>query len=232
MARGGIWDEMVRWPGKIAHDDRGNVAGDHYLRLKEDLDLMATIGLKACRFSFRWPRILPDGTGAANEAGLALYDRLVDALLSRGIEPWATACHWCLPLALHRRVGWINAESPRWFEDYIRVLAGGRGPRAPLDHLERAPDFCRYRLRMRHPCAGALRAGFRFGAHHPQRPLRARESGGGVAAANPRAFAARRSAARIAGPLFVCSTARRRGTTAVRTKRLSICMATCPSVRG
>ncbi len=124
-----IWDQMVRWPGKIAHGDRGDVAGDHYHRLEEDLDLMSGIGLKAYRFSFSWPRILPEGTGETNEAGLAFYDRLIDGLLARNIEPWATAYHWCLPLALHCRGGWLNADSPRWFEDYIKMLAGRFGDR-------------------------------------------------------------------------------------------------------
>ena len=93
---------------------------------------MAEIGLKAYRFSFSWPRVLPEGTGDANEAGLAFYDRLIDGLLARNIEPWATIYHWCLPLALHRRGGWLNKESSRWLEEYCRVLAGRFGARVRL----------------------------------------------------------------------------------------------------
>ena len=124
-----IWDAFAHHPGKIRGGDTGDTACDHYHRLDEDLDLMASIGLKAYRFSFSWPRILPDGTGSVNEAGLAFYDRLIDGLLARGIEPWATIFHWCLPLALHERGGWLDADSPRWFEEYASVLGrrfGGR----------------------------------------------------------------------------------------------------------
>ena len=124
-----IWDAFAHHPGKIRGGDTGDTACDHYHRLEEDLDLMASLGLKAYRFSFSWPRILPGGTGAVNEAGLAFYDRLVDGLLARGIQPWATIYHWCLPLALHERGGWLDPDSPRWFEEYASVLGrrfGGR----------------------------------------------------------------------------------------------------------
>ncbi len=124
-----IWDAFAHQPGRIRGGDTGDTACDHYHRLEEDLDLMAQLGLKAYRFSFSWPRILPEGTGAVNEAGLAFYDRLIDGLLARGIEPWATIYHWCLPLALHERGGWLDADSPRWFAEYASVLGrrfGGR----------------------------------------------------------------------------------------------------------
>ncbi|MFA5058790.1 MAG: family 1 glycosylhydrolase, partial [Opitutaceae bacterium] len=77
--------------------------------------------LKAYRFSFAWPRIIPGGTGKVNEAGLAFYDRLIDRLLAAGIEPWVTLYHWDYPYELSCRGGWLNPESPRWFADYARV---------------------------------------------------------------------------------------------------------------
>ena len=124
-----VWDRMCRWPGKIYQGQTGEIACDHCHRLEEDLDLMAQIGLKAYRFSFSWPRILPEGTGAVNEAGLDFYDRLVDGLLARGIAPWGTLFHWDYPLALYRRGGWLNVSSPDWFADYAAVLAKRFGDR-------------------------------------------------------------------------------------------------------
>lgn len=124
-----VWDQMAHWPGKIFQGQTGDVACDHYNRLDEDLDLMAEIGLKAYRFSFSWPRILPDGTGAVNEAGLVFYDRLVDGLLERDIAPWGTLFHWDYPLSLYHRGGWLNSESPAWFGRYAEVLAKRFGDR-------------------------------------------------------------------------------------------------------
>jgi beta-glucosidase len=124
-----VWDQMCRWPGRVYRGQTGNIACDHYHRLEEDLDLMAAVGLKAYRFSFSWPRILPDGTGAVNEAGLAFYDRLIDGLLARNITPWATLFHWDYPLALYHRGGWMHPDSPQWFADYATVLAARYGNR-------------------------------------------------------------------------------------------------------
>jgi len=85
-----IWDTFSRIPGKVASGDTGDPACDHYHRYQEDVELMSRLGLKAYRFSIAWPRILPLGTGKVNNAGLDFYDRLVDALLAKGIEPFAT----------------------------------------------------------------------------------------------------------------------------------------------
>ena len=124
-----VWDQMVRWPGKVFQGHTGDVACDHYSRLDEDLDLMAAIGLKAYRFSVSWPRILPKGTGRVNEAGLDFYERMVDGLLERGIQPWCTLFHWDYPLALYHRGGWLNGDSPKWFEEYTGYLANRLGDR-------------------------------------------------------------------------------------------------------
>jgi len=83
---------------------------------------MKEIGIRAYRFSISWPRVLPTGMGAANEAGIDFYDRLVDELLGRGIEPWATLFHWDYPQALFLRDGWLNPDSPKWFTDYARTV--------------------------------------------------------------------------------------------------------------
>ena len=117
-----VWDRFCRQPGRVFEGHHGDVACDHYHRWEGDVELMKQIGLKAYRFSLSWSRILPEGTGRVNDAGLAFYDRLVDGLLDAGIEPWVTLFHWDYPLALQRRGGWLSAESPQWFADYARVV--------------------------------------------------------------------------------------------------------------
>jgi len=109
-------------PGATFMGHTGDLACDHYNRYREDTSLMAQIGLNAYRFSVSWPRVLPEGTGRVNEAGLAFYERLVDALLGAGIQPWLTLFHWDYPQALYCRGGWLNRESPDWFADYARVI--------------------------------------------------------------------------------------------------------------
>ena len=95
-----IWDHFSHTPGKVHNDETGDVACDHYHRWREDVALMRRLGLNAYRFSIAWPRVQPLGVGAVNAAGLDWYDRLVDALLEAGIQPWATLYHWDLPQAL------------------------------------------------------------------------------------------------------------------------------------
>lgn len=117
-----VWDMMSRKPGKIYEKHHGNVACDHYHRYQEDVALMEQIGLKAYRFSISWPRVIPDGIGAVNAAGLGFYDRLVDELLSANIEPYVTLFHWDYPYALYCKGGWLNPDSPQWFADYTKVI--------------------------------------------------------------------------------------------------------------
>jgi beta-glucosidase len=124
-----IWDRFSHELGRTANGETGDVACDHYHRLDDDLDLMQALGVEAYRFSVSWPRVLPDGTGPVNEAGLAFYERLVDGLLARGIRPALTLYHWDLPLALHQRGGWTTPAMAGWFADYAAVVAGRLGDR-------------------------------------------------------------------------------------------------------
>lgn len=117
-----IWDVFSQQPGRTWEGGNGNVACDHYHRRKADVDLMAEIGLQAYRFSVSWPRIFPQGTGTINPAGLDFYDKLVDELLAKNIAPWVTLFHWDYPHALFQRGGWLNPESPRWFERYTEAV--------------------------------------------------------------------------------------------------------------
>jgi beta-glucosidase len=118
-----VWDMFCTKPGAVFGGHTGNVACDHYRRYAGDVALMKEIGLKAYRLSISWPRVVPEGTGAVNEKGLAFYDRLIDALLAAGIEPYVTLFHWDFPLALYRRGGWLSPDSPAWFADYADLLA-------------------------------------------------------------------------------------------------------------
>jgi len=119
-----IWDRFSHTPGKIANNDTGDVAVDHYHRYKEDVQLIKALGAKAYRFSISWPRIFPDGTGAPNAKGLDFYSRLTDELLANGIRPWATLYHWDLPQALQDRWGgWQSRDTAKAFADYAGYVA-------------------------------------------------------------------------------------------------------------
>jgi beta-glucosidase len=124
-----IWDVFSHQSGAVANGDTGDVACDHYHRWPEDVALMREMGLKAYRFSTAWPRILPEGTGKPNEAGLAFYDRLIDRLLKSGIEPWICLYHWDLPQALQERGGWENRDIRNWYSDYVSIVAHRYGDR-------------------------------------------------------------------------------------------------------
>ena len=119
-----IWDRFAHTPGNIQNGDSGDVANDHYHRVEEDVALMQSIGVTAYRFSISWPRIFPQGTGRPNAKGLDFYDRLVDALLAAGIEPFATLYHWDLPQALQDRYGgWQSMETVNAFAEYAGHVA-------------------------------------------------------------------------------------------------------------
>lgn len=124
-----IWDQFCATPGAVKDGDTGEVAADHYHRMPQDVALLAELGLNAYRFSVAWPRVLPEGTGAVNGKGLDFYDRLVDALLARGITPLVNLYHWDLPLALHERGGWLNRDTASAFADYAEVVARRLGDR-------------------------------------------------------------------------------------------------------
>ncbi len=115
-----------------ANGEHGDIACDHYHRVAEDVGLMAELGLTAYRFSINWSRVLPAGTGPVNPKGLAFYDRLVDQLLARGIQPVVTLFHWDLPATLEERGGWLNRDIAGWFSDYARIMVKALGDRVPM----------------------------------------------------------------------------------------------------
>lgn len=125
-----IWDRFCHTPGKIKHDHHGDVACDHFHRMPKDVELLAWLGVDAYRFSIAWPRVIPSGRGAINQAGLDFYDRLVDSLLDKGIEPCATLYHWDLPDALAG--GWLARETTDAFADYAEAVAKRLGDRVAM----------------------------------------------------------------------------------------------------
>ena len=124
-----IWDTFSATPGNVKNGDTGRVACDHYNKWPEDLDLIRDGGFDGYRFSFAWPRLIPDGTGAVNQAGLDFYDRLIDGMLERGIKPFATLYHWDLPSPLQDQGGWMNRDIANWFADYAALVARHFGDR-------------------------------------------------------------------------------------------------------
>ena len=140
-----------------ANGDTGDVACDHYAAIASDVALMSELGLKAYRFSIAWGRVLPEGTGRVNQAGLDFYERLVDALLENGIEPLATLYHWDLPAALDDRGGWLNRDIADWFADYARVMfRAARRPGEEVGDAQRALGGDRRRLSARRARARAI----------------------------------------------------------------------------
>lgn len=117
-----VWDAFCRRPGAVFEGHTGDRACDHYGRMSEDIGILSWLGVNAYRFSISWSRVLPDGTGEINEAGLDFYDRLVDSLIEAGIDPMVTLFHWDYPLSLYHRGGWLNRDSAQWFADYVRVI--------------------------------------------------------------------------------------------------------------
>ncbi len=125
-----IWDRFCHTPGHIIHGETGDIACDHYHRYPQDIQLMQELGLRNYRFSIAWPRILPNGRGQVNAAGLDFYERLVDALLGAGIEPFVTLYHWDLPQALQDEVGgWNSRETSHAFANYADVVSRRLGDR-------------------------------------------------------------------------------------------------------
>ena len=149
-----IWDRFSHTPGKIEDGSTGDVACDHYHRWREDVGLMKEMGLHAYRFSIAWPRVLPEGRGRANPAGLDFYSRLVDALLEVEIEPFVTLYHWALPQVLQDQGGWPARASAEAFVEYADLVS------------RRLGDRVKYWMTFNEPFVSAL-IGYLEGRHAP-----------------------------------------------------------------
>jgi beta-glucosidase len=124
-----IWDKFAHTPGKVRGGDTGDVACDHYHRYREDVGMMADLGVRAYRFSVSWPRVQPSGRGPANAAGLDFYRRLVDELLDHDILPWLTLYHWDLPQPLEDAGGWPARDTAARFAEYAELVHAAVGDR-------------------------------------------------------------------------------------------------------
>ena len=119
-----IWDTYAHTPGLVYNGDTGDVAVDHYHRWQDDLDLMASLGIKHYRMSLAWPRLQPTGSGELNRDGLTFYRELLTGMRDRGITPLVTLYHWDLPQALEDAGGWANRETAHRFAEYAsRVVS-------------------------------------------------------------------------------------------------------------
>ena len=117
-----VWDVYTHEPGRIKDSSTGDVACDHYHLFRDDVKLMKELGIRAYRFSLSWPRLIPNGVGELNPAGVKFYSDLIDALQENGITPYITLFHWDYPYALYRRGGWLNSDSVRWFAEYAEKV--------------------------------------------------------------------------------------------------------------
>jgi len=153
-----IWDTFSRVPGAIADGQTGDLADDHYRRFREDVAVMADLGVNAYRFSIAWPRIQADGTGPANAAGLRFYRELSEELLEHGITPWATLYHWDLPQALEDRGGWLDRDTAERFGEYTSAVVGELGD--VVDHW----------ITLNEPWCSAF-LGYGSGVHAPGRQV-------------------------------------------------------------
>lgn len=147
-----IWDSFSHTPGKIKNGDTGDVACDHYHLWQNDISLMKSLGYKSYRFSLSWPRIIPNGGGNVNQAGLDFYNRLVDALLAAEITPLVTLYHWDLPTALLD--GWLDRSIVRAFAEYTATVVHSLGDRVKTWFTINEP-FC------------ASHLGYTYGEHAP-----------------------------------------------------------------
>jgi beta-glucosidase len=124
-----IWDRFCATPGKVRGGATGEVACDHYHRWPEDFDIARGMGMQAYRFSIAWPRIFSDIGGRPNQKGLDFYARLVDGMLTRGLQPWATLYHWDLPQYLQEQGGWNNRATVDAYLAFVDAMTRRLGDR-------------------------------------------------------------------------------------------------------
>jgi len=158
-----IWDDFSKTPGKIADSSNGDIACDHYHLYETDLDLIKNIGLDSYRFSISWPRVISNRRGKINQEGLDFYDRLVDQMLKRDIDPFLTLYHWDLPSFLQEIGGWTNRDTNKHFRDYAYTVSEKLGDRVKnwITHNEMwCTSFLSHHIGMFAPGEQNLKNGF------------------------------------------------------------------------
>lgn len=151
-----VWDIFVQKRNKIFRNHTGDIACDHYNRYIDDLYLMHSMNIRNYRFSVSWSRILPEGTGRINQAGIDFYNKLIDLSLELGITPWVTLYHWDLPHSLEVKGGWTNRDVKDWFGDYVAICVKSFGDRVKNWMVLNEPTVF-------------SAAGYFFGVHAPGR---------------------------------------------------------------
>ncbi|MEU9913224.1 GH1 family beta-glucosidase [Streptomyces sp. NPDC051001] len=146
-----VWDAFTAEPGRVKDGSTAAVAVDHYHRYREDVALLAGLGVDAYRFSVSWPRVRAEG-------GLDFYDRLVDELCAAGVRPVPTLFHWDLPVALQEGGGWLERDTAAWYAEYVSIVA------------ERLGDRVKKWITINEPAEHTL-FGHALGAHAPGKRL-------------------------------------------------------------
>lgn len=116
-----VWDVFAKRQGKIKDKSNLNYACNFYYRYKDDLLIAKALGFKIFRFSISWSRILPEGTGKINQAGIDFYHNLIDECLRLGLVPYITLYHWDLPYTLHKEGGWTSHYIVKWFAKFVKI---------------------------------------------------------------------------------------------------------------
>ena len=118
-----IWDSFCAQPARILDGSDGKQACEHYLRWREDIDLIDGLGVDAYRLSLAWGRIVTDVEGRVNQAGLDFYRNLLTELKRRNIKTCVTLYHWDLPQYLQDQGGWLNRSTALAFKYYTQIVA-------------------------------------------------------------------------------------------------------------
>ncbi|MGN8069930.1 GH1 family beta-glucosidase [Mucilaginibacter sp. 22184] len=151
-----VWDAFTTKKGKILNADHAHTACDFYNRYEEDIDLIKQLNIPNFRFSISWSRLLPNGTGEINQAGIDYYNRVIDYCIKKGVEPWVTIYHWDLPQILEQKGGWTNREVISWFSEFTNLCVQSFG------------DRVKHWMVMNEPVV-FTGAGYFFGIHAPGR---------------------------------------------------------------
>ena len=151
-----IWDAFTAEKGKVLNGHKADVACDFYNTYRADIDLIKQLNIPNFRFSISWTRVLPNGTGEINQAGIDYYNRVIDYCIAQGIEPWITIYHWDLPQVLEDKGGWTNRDIVGWFTEFVDLCSRSFG------------DRVKYWMVMNEPSVFSG-AGYFFGIHAPGR---------------------------------------------------------------
>lgn len=151
-----IWDAFTAKKGKVLGGHKADIACDFYNNYEADIDLIKQLNIPNFRFSISWTRVLPNGTGEINQAGIDYYNRVIDYCILQGIEPWVTIYHWDLPQILEDKGGWTNRNIIEWFTEFVALCAKNFG------------DRVKYWMVMNEPSVFSG-AGYFFGIHAPGR---------------------------------------------------------------